>query len=145
VSNTLDADGTFPLLLHTWLILYFSCCNLLAVILWSLSTDKFGRRLIINGCQTFICVILFIVGGLYWTGATTNNAQAGTALVCFTCIKLFDFILLICSLAGYLLLLDLLVPDHRHVVLLVFCRTPLRSASRQVHYLHLDFLFTRVH
>ncbi|OIW26886.1 MFS general substrate transporter [Coniochaeta ligniaria NRRL 30616] len=58
-----------------------SCVNLLAVIVWSLSTDKFGRRTIINTCQTLICVILFIVGGLYWTGATTGNAAAGTALV----------------------------------------------------------------
>ncbi|KIN08770.1 hypothetical protein OIDMADRAFT_48613 [Oidiodendron maius Zn] len=59
-----------------------SCCNLLAVMLWSFSTDKFGRRLIINTCQTFVCLILFIVGGLYWTGATTGNAAAGTGLVC---------------------------------------------------------------
>jgi hypothetical protein len=58
-----------------------SCCNLLAVILWSLSTDKLGRRTIINTCQTLVCVILFVVGGLYWTGATTGNAAAGTALV----------------------------------------------------------------
>ena len=50
--------------------------------LWSFSTDKFGRRLIINTCQTFVCVILFVVGGLYWTGATTGNAAAGTGLVC---------------------------------------------------------------
>ncbi|RQM08300.1 hypothetical protein DH86_00001503 [Scytalidium sp. 3C] len=57
-----------------------SCCNLLAVILWSFSTDRFGRRIIINTCQTLVCVILFVVGGLYWTGATTGNAAAGTAL-----------------------------------------------------------------
>jgi SP family general alpha glucoside:H+ symporter-like MFS transporter len=53
----------------------------MAVIVWSLSTDKFGRRTIINTCQTLVCVILFIVGGLYWTGATTGNAAAGTGLV----------------------------------------------------------------
>ncbi|KAI5458760.1 hypothetical protein BGZ63DRAFT_432233 [Mariannaea sp. PMI_226] len=57
-----------------------SCCNLLAVLIWSLSTDYLGRRMIINSCQTFICVILFTVGALYWTGATTGNAAAGTAL-----------------------------------------------------------------
>ncbi|KAN0102857.1 MFS general substrate transporter [Hyaloscypha variabilis] len=57
-----------------------SCCNLLAVLMWSLSTDKLGRRIIINSCQTLVCVILFIVGGLYWTGATHGNAAAGTAL-----------------------------------------------------------------
>jgi SP family general alpha glucoside:H+ symporter-like MFS transporter len=51
--------------------------------MWSLSTDKLGRRIIINSCQTLVCVILFIVGGLYWTGATHGNAAAGTALVSF--------------------------------------------------------------
>lgn len=50
--------------------------------LWSFSTDRFGRRIIINTCQTLVCVILFLVGGLYWTGATTGNAAAGTGLVC---------------------------------------------------------------
>ncbi|KAH8819233.1 hypothetical protein F5884DRAFT_743652 [Xylogone sp. PMI_703] len=79
-----------------------SCCNLLAVMLWSFSTDKFGRRTIINTCQTFICVILFTVGGLYWTGATTGNVAAGTTL-------LISF-LLTSFLVGYLLLLDLLIP-----------------------------------
>lgn len=59
-----------------------SCCNLLAVIMWSLSTDKLGRRTIINICETLICFILFIVGGLYWAGATNGNAAAATALVC---------------------------------------------------------------
>lgn len=77
-----DARDTFLHCTYTWLILlFFSCCNLLAVTLWSLSTDKFGRRIIINTCQTLVCVILFVVGGLYWTGATTGNAAAGTALV----------------------------------------------------------------
>ncbi|KAK8147894.1 hypothetical protein G3M48_000772 [Beauveria asiatica] len=68
-----------------------SCCNLLAVILWSLSTDKLGRRRIINTCETFICVILFTVGGLYWTGATTGNAAAGTALLVICCLWTFSF------------------------------------------------------
>lgn len=64
------------------LILFcFSCCNLLAVLLWSLTTDKLGRRTIVNSCETLVCVVLFTVGGLFWTGATTGNAAAGTALV----------------------------------------------------------------
>lgn len=68
-----------------------SCCNLLAVLLWSLSTDKLGRRTIINTCETAICVILFVVGGLYWTGATTGNASAGTALLVICCFWTFSF------------------------------------------------------
>ncbi|KAJ5825160.1 hypothetical protein N7474_002298 [Penicillium riverlandense] len=55
-----------------------SCVNLLSVLVWSFTTDKFGRRAIINTCQTLVCVVLFICGGLYWTGATTGNAKAGT-------------------------------------------------------------------
>ncbi|PTB41803.1 hypothetical protein M441DRAFT_192948 [Trichoderma asperellum CBS 433.97] len=58
-----------------------SCCNLLAVLLWSLTTDNLGRRTIVNSCETLVCVVLFIVGALFWTGATTGNAAAGTALV----------------------------------------------------------------
>ncbi|CEJ81535.1 Putative Glycoside hydrolase family 78 protein [[Torrubiella] hemipterigena] len=68
-----------------------SCCNLLAVILWSFSTDKLGRRTIINTCETFICVILFVVGGLYWTGATNGNAAAATALLVICCFWTFAF------------------------------------------------------
>lgn len=49
--------------------------------LWSFSTDKFGRRTILNTCQTLVCLILFVVGGLYWTGASTGNVAAGTGLV----------------------------------------------------------------
>ncbi|KAH7356508.1 general substrate transporter [Rhexocercosporidium sp. MPI-PUGE-AT-0058] len=74
-----------------------SCCNLLAVMLWSLSTDKIGRRVVINGCQTFVCVILFIVGGLFWTGATTGNAAAGTALLVICCLWTFSFQLIAMS------------------------------------------------
>lgn len=74
-----------------------SCCNLLAVMLWSFSTDKFGRRLIINTCQTFVCLILFIVGGLYWTGATTGNAAAGTGLLVICCLWTFSFQVIIMS------------------------------------------------
>ncbi|KAL7919433.1 general substrate transporter [Trichoderma austrokoningii] len=58
-----------------------ACCNLLAVLLWSLSTDKLGRRTIVNSCETLVCVVLFVVGGLFWTGATSGNAAAGTALL----------------------------------------------------------------
>ncbi|KEF55030.1 uncharacterized protein A1O9_08683 [Exophiala aquamarina CBS 119918] len=68
-----------------------SCCNLLAVLLWSLSTDKLGRRTIINTCQTAVCVILFIVGGLHWSGATGSNAAAGTALLVICCFWTFSF------------------------------------------------------
>lgn len=46
-----------------------------------MSTDKLGRRTIINSCETFVCTVLFIVGALHWTGATSGNAAAGTALV----------------------------------------------------------------
>ena len=59
--------------------------------IWSFSTDRFGRRMIINICQTLVCVILFLVGGLYWTGATTGNAAGGTALVRFS-IQRFIFL-----------------------------------------------------
>ncbi|KIX09569.1 uncharacterized protein Z518_00649 [Rhinocladiella mackenziei CBS 650.93] len=43
--------------------------------------QAWSTRTTINTCQTLICVILFVVGGLFWTGATTGNATAGTALV----------------------------------------------------------------
>lgn len=55
--------------------------NLLAVLLWSLSTDKLGRRTIITVAETFVVIVLCAVGGLYWTGATTGIESAGTALV----------------------------------------------------------------
>jgi SP family general alpha glucoside:H+ symporter-like MFS transporter len=58
-----------------------SCVNLLAIALWSLTTDKLGRHLIVNVLETFVVLICFIVGALYWTGATTGNAAAGTGLV----------------------------------------------------------------
>lgn len=60
-----------------------SCVNLLAVLLWSLTTDKLGRRSILLPCQTILCVVLFVVGGLDWSGATTGNVGAGTALVSY--------------------------------------------------------------
>lgn len=63
-----------------------SCCNLIAIALWSLTTDRFGRRTIVNFCQTFLCLVLFVVGGLYWSGATTGaNAAAGTGLLVICC------------------------------------------------------------
>lgn len=37
--------------------------------------------MIINICETSVVIILFAVGGLYWTGATSGNAAAGTGLV----------------------------------------------------------------
>lgn len=63
-----------------------ACCNLLATILWSFSTDRFGRRIIINTCQTLVCVLLFAVGGLYWTGVSNGNAVAGTVLPVICCL-----------------------------------------------------------
>lgn len=58
-----------------------SCCNLLAVSLWTVTTDKFGRRTFITISQTSICAFLFIAGSLWWAGATTGNVATGTALV----------------------------------------------------------------
>ncbi|KAL1404926.1 hypothetical protein Q8F55_008538 [Vanrija albida] len=71
--------------------LILSCCNLLAVTLWSLSTDKLGRRMIVNCGQTLCCIILFVVGALYYTGATTGHAKAGTALLAICCLWTFTF------------------------------------------------------
>jgi sugar porter (SP) family MFS transporter len=71
--------------------LILSCCNLLAVLLWSLSTDKLGRRTIVNVCETSVTVILFIVGGLYYTGATTGNVAASNALLVICCLWTFMF------------------------------------------------------
>ncbi|KAK3175823.1 hypothetical protein K4F52_009956 [Lecanicillium sp. MT-2017a] len=67
-----------------------SCCNLLAILSWSMSTDKLGRRTIINSCETFVCTVLFIVGALHWTGATSGNAAAGTALLVICCFWTFS-------------------------------------------------------
>jgi hypothetical protein len=58
-----------------------SCCNLLAVSLWTVTTDKFGRRTFITISQTAICAFLFIAGSLWWAGATTGHVATGTALV----------------------------------------------------------------
>ena len=80
VSYTLDSISS----LHIYnanVSFFSSCVNLLAVLLWSLSTDYLGRRMIINTCQTLVCFILFIVGGVYYAGATSGNAAAGTGLV----------------------------------------------------------------
>ncbi|GFP57598.1 MFS transporter fmqE [Trichoderma asperellum] len=74
-----------------------SCCNLLAVLLWSLSTDKLGRRTIVNSCETLVCVVLFVVGGLFWTGATTGNAAAGTALLVICCLWTFCYQVIVMS------------------------------------------------
>lgn len=59
--------------------------------LWSFSTDKLGRRTIINSCETFVCMVLFTVGGLYWTGATKGNEAGGTALLVICCLWTFSF------------------------------------------------------
>ncbi|KXS93737.1 hypothetical protein AC578_994 [Pseudocercospora eumusae] len=71
--------------------LILQCCNLLAVLFWSLTADYLGRRLTVNSCQTLVCVILVIVGSLYWTGATQDNAAAGTALLVICCFWTFSF------------------------------------------------------
>ncbi|CAH0004304.1 unnamed protein product [Clonostachys byssicola] len=57
-----------------------SCCNLLAVFLWSMTTDTFGRRNFINVCETATCCFLFITGSLWWAGATSGNVPASNAL-----------------------------------------------------------------
>ncbi|PCH03909.1 Major facilitator superfamily domain, general substrate transporter [Penicillium occitanis (nom. inval.)] len=57
-----------------------SCCNLVAVIIWALTTDTVGRRPLMNLFQTAVVIFLFIVGGLWWTGATTGNKSASNAL-----------------------------------------------------------------
>jgi SP family general alpha glucoside:H+ symporter-like MFS transporter len=56
----------------------------MALLIWALTADKFGRRTIINSFQTLVCIILFVVGGLFYTGATDPamaTAATGTALV----------------------------------------------------------------
>ncbi|KAJ5377257.1 uncharacterized protein N7496_004666 [Penicillium cataractarum] len=68
-----------------------SCCNLLAVLIWALSTDFIGRRLLMNIFETIVVVILFVVGGLWWTGATTGNAAASHTLLVICCIWSFAF------------------------------------------------------
>ncbi|CAK7227666.1 hypothetical protein SEUCBS140593_006653 [Sporothrix eucalyptigena] len=68
-----------------------SCVNLFAMICWSLSTDKIGRRLIICCCQTFATVILFVVGALWWTGAQSGSVTGGTVLLVICCFWSFSF------------------------------------------------------
>ncbi|ORX37529.1 general substrate transporter [Kockovaella imperatae] len=75
-----------------------SCCNLLAIMLWSAFTDKLGRRLIINYCETFVTIILLVVGGMYYTGATPGNGQtestnaaASNGLLVICCFWTFAF------------------------------------------------------
>jgi len=79
--------------------LILACVNLLAVILWVLTADKVGRRLIVNGCQTLVLAVLFTVGGLQWSGAITGNVAAGTALLFICCIWTFCFTII--ALAYY--------------------------------------------
>lgn len=63
-----------------------SCVNLLAVLTWALSTDKLGRRTIITSAETLLVAILFIVGGLHWSGATDGSPSAGITLVSCSCL-----------------------------------------------------------
>ncbi|KAM0229889.1 hypothetical protein ACHAPO_009611 [Fusarium lateritium] len=71
--------------------LILSCCNLLAVSLWTLTTDKFGRRTFITISQTSVCAFLFIAGSLWWAGATTGHVATGTALLIICCLWSFMF------------------------------------------------------
>ena len=77
-----------------------SCSNLVATILWTFSTDRFGRRIIVNTCHTLVCVLLFVVGGLYWTGASHGNVVGGTVLLVVCC--LWSFVFTIVAMAHYL-------------------------------------------
>jgi hypothetical protein len=63
--------------------------------------------------QTFLVVILFVVGGLQWSGATTGNVAAGTALV--RVLVEARRMIVLTTPACNLLLLDLLFPGHRDV------------------------------
>ncbi|EME80067.1 uncharacterized protein MYCFIDRAFT_198401 [Pseudocercospora fijiensis CIRAD86] len=80
ISTYSTCDGVFKQA-RRQLISWCRCCNLAAVLFWSLTADYLGRRVTLNTCQTLVCVILVIVGSLYWTGATHDNAAAGTALI----------------------------------------------------------------
>ena len=101
---------------------FFRCVNLLAVLLWSLTTDKLGRRTIFLPCQTLLVVILFVVGGLHFSGATTTNATAGTALVSIIS-EVERTIWLTCQV-GHLLLVDILLPSHCDVAVRLLGGTP---------------------
>ncbi|BEJ17722.1 hypothetical protein CspHIS471_0611230 [Cutaneotrichosporon sp. HIS471] len=71
--------------------LILSCVALLAVTLWALSADRLGRRMIVNICETCVVVICFVVGALYYTGASMGNKAAGTALLVICCIWQFTY------------------------------------------------------
>lgn len=58
-----------------------SCVNTMALIVWVLSVDKLGRRWFVAVGQTIAVFSCFTVGGLWYTGASSGNAAAGTALV----------------------------------------------------------------
>jgi MFS transporter, SP family, general alpha glucoside:H+ symporter len=45
----------------------------------------------VNVSETGVVGILFIVGALHWTGATSGNAAAGTALLVICCFWTFFF------------------------------------------------------
>ncbi|CAH0045348.1 unnamed protein product [Clonostachys solani] len=68
-----------------------SCCNLLAVFLWSMTTDTFGRRNFINVCETATCCFLSITGSLWWAGATSGHVPASNALLVLCCLWSFMF------------------------------------------------------
>jgi len=86
-----------------------------------MTTDKLGRRTILLPCQTLLVVILFTVGGLNYSGATTGNAGAGTALVSDPSSRMT--MILIVS-ACHLLSLDILIPGYRHVAVCLLGGAP---------------------
>ncbi|CAK7228866.1 hypothetical protein SCUCBS95973_007026 [Sporothrix curviconia] len=71
--------------------LIISCVGLLATLFWCTTTDIIGRRLMITTFQTFTCVALFLVGGLYWTGASQGNVAASKGLIAVCCLWSFAF------------------------------------------------------
>lgn len=107
-----------------------SCVNLLAVLLWAATSDKFGRRAILLPLQTFLCVVLFTVGGLQWSGATTGNVAAGTALVSPSLLTKYSSGAEVDGVACNLLFLDILVPGYCYVAIRLLGRTSFCHPSK---------------
>jgi hypothetical protein len=104
-----------------------SCVNLLAIALWSLTTDKLGRHLIVNVLETFVVLICFIVGALYWT--VLPPATQPQAPVWYVLRFTRNYALADTLIVGDLLLLDLCFAAYRHVVLPLLCRACRRPSS----------------
>jgi len=71
--------------------LILSCVNTMALIVWVLSVDKLGRRWFVAVGQTIAVFSCFTVGALWYTGASSGNAAAGTALLFICCVWTFSF------------------------------------------------------